>query len=213
MSSELQAALLGALAGALAGGLASFWLNSFQDWWRVRRVSKRMRLLPEARAGSRLTARVVNDSHYAVRGAVAYISIDHTPHDVLPPPLHFAAYVSPQHLRIVREDRLCWSARTPTPNPMSIDIYAGEHQSLDLLDLGAQSLWIEIPSEEGYSSSQTPQQAATHGQIASRVFLRSDRRYRATIRIVSADTKAGKWCRFELEIDPSNTQRPITLVR
>lgn len=212
MTGELQAALLGALTGALAGALASFWLNTVQDWWRVRRVSKRIRLIPEERAGSRVTARVVNESSYPVRGAVAYISIDHTRDDVLPPPLHFAAYVSPQHMRTVTEDRLCWSARSPTRNPMSIDIHAGEHQSLDLLDLGRERRWIEIPSEEGYSSSQTTEEAATQGAISSRVFLRSDSKYRAQIRIVSADTRAGRWCKFAVEIDTSNEQRPVKLV-
>jgi hypothetical protein len=95
---------------------------------------------------------------------------------------------------------------------MSIDIYGGEHQSLDLLDLGAEARWIEIPSEEGYSSSQTAEEAATQGEISSRVFLRSDRKYAAQIKIVSADTRADRWCKFAVEIDPLNREWPIKLV-
>ncbi len=130
MNSEVTAALIGALTGAIAGGLVTLWLNSIQDWLRIRRTSKKIRLEPEARAGSRITARVVNNSSYAVHGAVAYISIDYSYDDVLTPPLHFTAYVSKKHMRI---------------------------------------------------------------------------------RIVSADTNAGKWCRFKLEIDPADTQRPVKL--
>ncbi len=210
MSQELIVVMVGGLFGALAGALASLWVNTVQDWWRVRRVSRTLRLAPQSRAGSRVTARVINDSNYPVRGAVAYITVRHELEDVLRPPLHFAAYISPAHLTRLTEDRLCWSATSPVRNPASIDIYAGEHQCLDLMDLGTANDWIEIPAEGGYSSSQTEDQSKHLGAISSRVFLRADRKYRAQVRIVSADTRART---FDVEIDATNRREPVTLVK
>ena len=166
--------------------------------------------MPQPRAGSRVTARVINDSAYPVRGAIAYITVQHELEDVLPPPLHFASYISPVHMKRVEEDRLCWSATSPVRNPVSIDIYSGEHQCLDVLDLGAARRWIEIPSEAGYSSSQTKNQAEQHGAISSRVFLRADRKYQADVRIVSADTRSRT---FAVEIDATDQDRPVKLVQ
>jgi len=155
---------------------------------------------------------VINDSNYLVHGAVAYITVQHEREDVLPPPLHFAAYIGPAHLKTLtedEEDRLCWSATRPERNPVSMDIYAGEHQCLDVIDLGRDSHWIEIPSEAGYSSSQTKVQSEKNGAISSRVFLRADRKYRAQIKIVSADTRART---FAIEIDATAQDKPVKLV-
>jgi len=209
MSPELSSAVIGVVGGALAGGLVSFWLNSVQDRFRVWRVSRKLRFVPQPRAGSRVTARVINDSAFPVHGAVAYLTVQHEFEDVLVPPLHFAAYISPVHMKRVEEDRLCWSSTSPVRNPVAIDIYAGEHQCLDILDLGAARDWIEIPSEAGYSSSQTKNQAEQHGAISSRVFLRAARRYRAYVRIVSGDTRSRI---FEVEVDVTDQDRPVKLV-
>ena len=199
--------ILTILPGALAGGLVSFWINTFQEWARVRRISRKLRLEPQPRVGSRVTARVVNDSNCLIRGAVAYLTIQHELADVIAPPKHFAAFVVPdRHLKKLEEDKLCWSAVAPTRNPALIDIYAGERQLLDVADFGASDHWIEIPSEVGYSSSQTEGESKTKGQISSRVFLKAGRPYLGTIKIVSADTRAKI---FEVEIDLADARHPL----
>lgn len=202
--------ILTILLGALAGGLVSFWVNTLQESSRVRRISRKLRLETQPRVGTRVTARVVNDSNCLIRSAVAYLTIQHELPDVIAPPKHFTAFIDPErHLKHLEEDRVCWSAVAPTRNPALLDIYAGEKQLLDVADFGASGLWVEIPSEVGYSSSQTEGESKTKGQISSRVFLRADRRYRGTIKIVSADTRARP---FEVEIDPADVQRPLKLI-
>lgn len=210
MSPELMGGLLGAVAGAFTGALLSFWLNTVQDWLKIRRVSSKIRLVPESRVGSRVTARVVNDSNYTVRNAIAYVSVCHDLEEVMAPPLHFTAHINPDHLKLLKEDRLCWSATSPVRSPVSIDIYSGESQCLDIADFGSQTAWIELPSEAGYSSSQTSTEAQGSGAISSRIFLRANRIYSVEIRIVTADTRSRT---FRIEIDASNREQPVRLAK
>jgi hypothetical protein len=202
-----MATLLTIICGALAGGITSLLVNEFRDGLRLKRATSGLSLKAERRAGSRVTARVRNESNYCIERATAYVTVHHDLEDVLSPPLHFAAFVSPKHMRKVQEDRLCWSVTMPDRNPMCVDIFSGEWQSLDVADFGAMSQWIEIPSEMAYSSNQTA--AEVNGgtvQISSRVFLRAGKKYRATIKIVSKVTTARS---FEIEIDATNVEQPV----
>jgi hypothetical protein len=205
MSPEVSAAVVGAITGAFAGGLISLWVSRFQDRLKIRSITSQLRLVMEPKVGTRVTARVINGSVYPIRGAVAYITIDHRTEDVMIPPLHFEAFSSKGHPKQVVEDRLCWSANSLVPKPMSIDIFSGEHQSLDVADLGDwKSEWIEFPSEMGYASSQP-----MPGPVKSRVFLGRSRKYDATIKIVSADTREKI---FTIRVDTSDLHRPIEVV-
>jgi hypothetical protein len=199
------------LVSALTAGLVSLWVNWMQDWFRVRHISKKLQLEPQARVGTRATARVVNNSNYVIRQAAAYVTIQHDLDDVLAPPMHFAAFIEGNHLKTLDEDRLCWSAVAPARNPPAIDIYAGEKQLLDVANFGGSGDWIEIPSETGYASSQTQAEAEAYNtaRIRSRVFLRAGRRYQGTIKIVSADTLARV---FHVEIDPTDRTQPLSLI-
>jgi hypothetical protein len=198
------------VCGALAGGVMSLLVNEFREFWRLKRASGALTLEPQGRAGSRVTARVKNGSNYCIERATAYVTVHHDLDDILAPPLHFRAFIWPAHRRKLQEDRLCWSATMPERNPMCVDVFPGEGQLLDLADFGATSEWIEVPSEMGYSSSQTEREAQeASSRISSRVFLRAGKRYRASVKIVSKVTKART---FEIEIDAANLAQPVRIL-
>lgn len=200
-----------AIIGALAGGLMSLLVNEVRDWWRIKRTTKGISLGAEKRAGSRVTARVKNGSKHCIHTAVAYISLDHDRDDVLTPPKHFLAFISPAHPKKLEEDRLCWAVAAPLPNPPSVDIFPGERQVLDIADFGENSGWVEIPSEVGWSSGQTEAETKREDikRLSSRVFLRAGKRYQGTIKIVSASTRRRV---FKVEIDPSNASEPLRVL-
>jgi hypothetical protein len=189
VAGDLKTTLIGAAAGASAG----FLVNLFSTRWSRWRLHRSLRIETQARIGSRASVRVYNGYIFALKGAYAYLTIDHQLGDVLDPP--FSAFVSPGSRATVWEDRLCWSVTTPTSNPPMVDIYPGERQSLDVANFSGD--WIEFPSEKGWG---------TMGST-SRVFLKP-KRYKATIKIVSKDAKAKE---FSVEINPQDFARPIKL--
>jgi hypothetical protein len=190
--SDLRTTLIGAAAGAIA----AFLVNLFSARWTRWRLYRALKIRPQGRVGSRACVRIHNGYIFPINCAYAYITIDHEIADVIGPPNGFSAFVIPQSRCRVTDDRLCWSVTTPHSNPPSVDIFPGERQSLDVVDFGPG--WLEFPSENGWASL---------GRT-SRVFLKS-RRYRATITIVSKDTKAKK---FRIEIDPDKMESAIRLV-
>jgi len=115
------------------------------------------------------------------------------------------------HRRGRGEDRLCWAVASLTRNSISVDIFRGEQQVLDVADFGTNSEWVVIPLEAGWSSSQTEADAGKAGvePFSSRVFLRSGRDYRGTIKIASANTRARI---FEIAIGPSDTAQQLRVV-
>ena len=185
----------------------SLLVNEFRDVWRLKRATDGLSFKPEGRAGSRVTARLRNGSNYCIQRATAYVTLHHSIEDILDPPMHFRAFISPAHRRKLQGDRLCWSVTMPELNPMSVDVFPGEAQLLDLADFGENAEWIEIPSEMGYSSSQTPEEARQSPRpISSRIFLRADKRYQAEVRIVSRNTRARI---FKIEIDARERDQPV----
>jgi hypothetical protein len=192
--SDLRTTLISAGAGAIAG----FVVNLFSTRWTRWRLYRGFQVEPLGRVGSRACVRVHNRYIFPISCAYAYITIDHEISDVLDPPDRFVAFVTPLSCSRVTEDRLCWSVTSPQSNPPSVDIYAGERQALDIVNFGPG--WLEFPSEKGWAS--------LGGERTSRVFLRS-KRYRATIKIVTKDTKARE---FRIEIDPDKVESAIRLV-
>jgi hypothetical protein len=136
---DLKTTLIGAAAGASAG----FLVNLFSRRWSKWRLYSRLRIETQPRIGSRASVRVYNGYIFALSGAYAYLTINHELGDVLEPP--FSAFIAPDSHTTVREDRLCWSITTPSPNPPMVDIYPGERQSLDVANFSSD--WIEFPSE------------------------------------------------------------------
>jgi len=199
--------LIGAAAGAIMGMIVNLCMNR----WRLWKLHHKLEFEALSRTGTRGTARIYNNYIYGLRGAFAYITIDHNLEDILPPPPPFDAFITPEHRIHVYEDRLCWSTTMPVPNPPVVDICPGEKQSLDIVNVDTDGKWIEIPSENGWATSQNHgdiQKGPKNDEIRkSRVFLRP-RKYNVTIKIVNRDTKAKE---FRIEIDPMSTDRLISL--
>ena len=190
---------VGALTGALAGAVVSFTLNVAYPWFRVSWISWRLSFEPQNRVGHRVTARVRNRTSYVMRDAVAYVTINNELADVAEP--IGDAFTDPRTRKQVVEDRLCWSI---AGNPFHLDIYPDEAQSLDIAGFEDGTAGrIEIPSEEGWSSSRAAGQP-----IRSRVFLRGGKKYLGKISVVSADSRARV---FYIEIDPNDPDRPLKL--
>lgn len=191
MTSEVQAALIGAVSGAAFGALASLLVNSLSTWFRIKMFSCKLHLEPPQKFGVRVTSRVFNAYDFPMNDAIAYITVYHQKEDVRHPPNNgYDAFIKPpDDVKLVREERLCWSINE---NPYQTDIYAGERQGLDLFEVG--DCWIEIPSENGWGA--VTYENGRRGK--ARVFL-NRKKYEAEIKIVSKDTKAKK---FKVVIDP-----------
>ena len=203
------------LIGALAGATASLIVNLLMSRWRLWRLYSNIRLEPQPRTGTRGTARVHNGYIHPLNSVYAYITIEHDPADVLEPPDPFDSYIRTDHLCKVQEDRLCWSSTAPSSNPPELDIYAGERQALDIINIDPHGTWIEIPSEKGWATSQDAEHVRRLKQNGedeaikkSRVFLKAHK-YKASIKIVSKDTKAKE---FRIAIDPTSRDAPVALV-
>jgi|GEM_PF-3101859 hypothetical protein len=190
---DLLNILVGGLFGAVAGALMSLVVNFWSAWNRRRGLLRNLLLEPQPKSGCRVTARVHNGYVLPMNNVYAYITVEHYPSDVLEPPHGYQAYIKPGDHKF-EEDRLCWSR---AGNPAHVDIYAGEKQSLDVVEIDPSGNWIQIPSESGWGI----------GGGTSRIFLKM-KKYNASIKIVSKDTKAKE---FELEIDPFNKTTPLSL--
>jgi hypothetical protein len=195
MSTEVLAALIGAASGAAFGALATLFVNYLSTKFRVDMYYSKLGLEPQNKVGSRVSARIFNGYSYPMNDAVAYITIYHELSDVVPSPNNnYDAFIKPpDHVKVVEEDRLCWSL---DGNPYEIDIYAGERQSLDVFEVVDSQDWIQIPSERGWGS----EKYENGRQGKARVFLKR-KRYEAEIKIVSRDTKAKK---FTVAMDPDD---------
>jgi hypothetical protein len=147
---------------------------------------------------------------FSMRDVWAYITIEHTKEDIEIPPaaqemrngnlVYVATTITPSCWKIVKEDRLCWSR---LGHPASVDIYAGEQQLLDICEFSNDGNWIQFPSETGYGTYPSETLASRDTPVASRVFLKANKTYFATIGIVSADTKRRN---FRIRIDPKTRE-------
>jgi len=143
--------------------------------------------------GNMVGARVVNGYVLPLQDCWAYITLGYDPaNDILEPEGQNQAFIHLGNRRELKEDRLCWSR---AGNPPNIEIYAEEHQALDIVDIEPHGKWIGIPSEMGWEKY--------------RVFLRADRTYKGEIKIVSRDTKARKCA---ITIDPNCGESPVKLI-
>jgi len=197
--------LLGAIAGGVAGLLTQFIVPGLPRHL----LFVKLHFKQCSKRGTRGTARICNCYVLPLSGAVAYITVENDAEDVIEPPKHFTAFIGPGNAGKVEDDRLCWSSTAPVSNPAIIDIYGGEEQALDIVDI--QDGYIEIPSEDGWASNQTENQVNVEKERRknSRVFLKR-KKYRAEIKIVSKDAKAKV---FQILIDPEDAMYPIRFER
>jgi len=185
--------LVGGLFGAIAGALMSLVVNFWSDWKRRKGLLRNLKLDPQPKSQCRITARVHNGYVLPLSHVYAYISVEYEPSDVMNPPCGYEAFIKPNEPKF-EEDRLCWSM---AGNPAYVDIYAGEKQALDVVEIDPSGNWIQIPSESGWGV----------GGGTARVFLKT-KKYNASIKIVSKETEAKE---FPLEIDPFNKATPLSL--
>jgi hypothetical protein len=202
MPSDWESKIYEACWGAAAGGGASLVLYFLQPiimrWSLTRQIS----VYPEEIHGSHKRCRVCNRGYWTVAQAMIYIALDYDlENDIITPPKGEDAFVNPNHRIPLRGDQLCWSVRSPTVNPMKVDIFAKERQPFSPCDIRGDC--VMIPSEEGWEFPKdgSPRKA--------RVFLRRRRQpYTGFLKIVSADTDA---CFFRISIDPDKEPRPIEI--
>ena len=124
---------------------------------------------------------------------IPYITIKYDSHDVLEPPSGKDAYQKPQNYNArLTEAQLCWATQEGGVNPVRIDIYSGEKQSLFLGDFNNE--YIQIFSEKCNSPA--------------RVFL-SPKKYKGKLKLVCMDCRAKE---FDFIIDP-NASYPVLFQR
>jgi len=167
-------------------------VNFCLDWNKRRGLHKNLLLEPQQKSGCRVAARIHNNYVLPLTNVYAYITVEHDPSDILHPPNGYTTYIKPGDHKF-EEDRICWSM---AGNPPHVDIYAGEKQPLDVVEIDPSGNWIQIPSESGCGT----------GGGTSRVFLKM-KKYDAKIKIVSKETKAKE---FELQIDPFDKTMPLS---
>jgi hypothetical protein len=194
MNVEVTAAIVGAVIGGLAGGMLSFVVNRCEGAYQRCRLHGCLKFYIPENQGNMVAVRVVNDYVLPLQDCWAYITLGYNPQkDILEPDGgREKAFIHPGNPRELKEDRLCWSR---VGNPPNLDIYAGEHQALDIVDIEPNGKWIAIPSEKGWE--------------VRRVFLRADRTYKGEIKIVSRDTKHKT---FEIIIDPKGGESRVRLL-
>lgn len=193
-STDILNILVGGAFGAVTGGLMSFLVNFLIGWKKRLGLKCNLELETEQKSENacRATVRIYNGYVLPLSHVCAYITVEHSPSDIFSPPEGYQAYiVSGGHK--FEEDRLCWSM---AGNPAYIDIYAGEKQRLDVVEIDPKGEWIQFPSENGWG---------TGGGI-SRAFLKL-RKYTAKIKIISKETMAKE---FDLQIDPFNKTMPLS---
>jgi len=149
---DLLNILVGGLFGAVAGALMSLVVNFWLDWNRRTGLHRNLLLEPQQKSGCRVTARVHNGYVLPMNHVCAYITVKHDSSDVLHVPSGYKAYIKPGDHKF-DEDRLCWSV---AGNPPYVDIYAGEKQALDVIEIDPSGNWIQIPSERGGESKAAP---------------------------------------------------------
>jgi hypothetical protein len=196
--SKLQIALWGALAGGIVSLIVNFFLQSFLPWLKRARLTRSVQVYAEVSHGVHARCRVYNGGFWTMGNAIAYITLNVTEEDVLNPPNGQDAFIKPGQFVPVADQQLCWSVRSPTVNPMRVDIFAKERQPFAPCAIDTDT--IMIPSEEGWTFP------CDRPRIA-RVFLRQ-KQYNGFLKIVSADTNARF---FALEIHPENSQHPLTV--
>ena len=153
------------------GALVSFWNTRLQDYFKRKALLKKLRLIPLEAFQNKVAVRIFNGYVLPLTNCWAYITIHHEKEDILDPPNGRDAVIKPQHPAQLTEDRLCWSTHYPDKNPARVDIYSKEYQSLEVFIFEPTGKWIGILSEK-------------HSDPC-RVFLRGDKEYAGTLRIIS----------------------------
>ncbi|HEY5041703.1 MAG TPA: hypothetical protein VIK53_06830 [Verrucomicrobiae bacterium] len=207
MSGNFQTEIYLACWGAAAGGFVSMVLYFLQPLIKRWYLTNQIKVYAEEFHGNQKRCRVCNEGYWTITQAIIYIALDYDRNkDVLVPPEGEDAFINPTHRIPLRGDQLCWSVRSPTVNPIKVDIFAKERQPFSLCDI--RSDCIMIPSEEGWEDPKNKFPPEDRPRKA-RVFLRrKNEPYTGFLKIVSAETNA---CFFRIAIDPNNESQPLEI--
>ncbi len=198
-SVKLQLAIWGAVSGGVVSLIVNLFLQSFMPWIKRWRLTRCINVYPEVTHGEHTRCRVYNGGYWTMGNAIAYITLNVGRDDVIQPPRGQDAFIRPDQFVPLESQQLCWSVRSPSANPLKVDIFAKERQPLAPCALGPD--FIVIPSEEGWVFP-------TDRPRIARVFLRR-KKYDGVLKIVSADTDARF---FRLEIDPGDPESPLRII-
>lgn len=189
MEDKLIVALISFLVSVATGLI----LYEVQPRMRRGGLTKKLAIRDVNRHGVHANLSVYNGGYFTIGNAVAYLTVESSPSDILDSPFKdVATFINPAAPLELREMPLCWSIRAPVRNPMKTDIYAKEATALSPFAIHPQC--IEIPSEEGWYHEKGKTRAA-------RVFLRR-KKYKGLLKLVSNDTNARV---FRIELDPDAT--------
>jgi hypothetical protein len=182
------------LPGALAGGVISLVVSLAFSFIqpRIRRwqLTRGLAVEIDPPHGPHARLRVANRGYWTVKDTIVYMALEFSADDVAPPPDR-GAFITPELFVPMEDEQLCWSVRSPTPNPIRVDIFARERQPICPCLIEPDC--ILIPSEE----------LGKEGKW--RVSLHR-REYHGQLKVVSADTDARY---FSLVIDPDNRSQPL----
>lgn len=190
------------MISAVTAAITSLIVYFAQSYIKRKRLTNKLRVVVEYYAGNdngggRPSCRVCNDGQWTIHNATPYITLQIKKGDIIKPPDGNLAFMMPD-TELIEDQQLCWSVR---PNPLKVDIYAGEKQHISLC--GITENHIMLPSEEGWVSSITNSSERKH----VRAYLER-KKYDGQIKIVSDDTNAKS---FKFTIDPDNKTCPLSL--
>ena len=152
--------------------------------------------------------RIVNNSRFHMKDCWAYITIhDLDKADIGNPPVLAVTEVDKDKPKAVpdphiwqdsevalNEDRLAWSLDAGGKNEPKSDICPGERQALTLLK------WHDLYQTHFSLASET-------AHATPRIYLRMEKTYHGTLKIVSPSIRARSW---KITIDPNNRTLPIS---
>jgi hypothetical protein len=182
------------LSGGLAGAFFGLAANSWLGCWRRAQLHRKLEFERPALHQGTLTLRVRNGYVLPLTSCWAYLTLEFDPSNIVNPPADRSAHIDVNRPLSIREDRLCWSVNPD--NPPKVDIYAGESQSLQVLELDPDGKWVGILSE----TRNNPY----------RVFLKGGKVYEGTLKIVCREIKSKE---IAIRIDLQDPNFPKNLLK
>ncbi|HEY0973091.1 MAG TPA: hypothetical protein VGE57_01200 [Solimonas sp.] len=185
---DLNSWAITVVTGVATGAVGTLLVGPARERARLWKLSSGIELSnfsPEATAHYRI--QVHNTGSEAIRDAIAYLTLDNSPQDIVD---GRSAYEGKGHPTGVQDGRLCWAIGG---NPHRIDIYPGEKQLLNFAQIAVHNSepQVVIASEVGFGDDSSR---------PARVCLEA-KRYTGKIKIVGSNILARS---FSVEIALSN---------
>jgi hypothetical protein len=195
------------LTALLTGAVFGHAVNTFiWPWMRARHCANHLQLEVAERSGKWVHLRITNETSFALKNAVVYISIENGPDDVLPT-IEGGAFVVPSTACTIIEDRVAFALERNKSHEYSLTIAPHERQSV--LFVAYERDHIGFASEQGHLRIEaTEDKADGSSQIkvlsAARCFLRV-KDYCVLIKVVSDEALASYWA---VKVKPTGVGQP-----